>query len=475
MAARLAGSQRERMVGADLENPIVSAGDMLFGIGVRILCGSLTCKPNSPILMARKVVLNQSACRVRDGSFEPRSGRRRHTFHVPEAKAEFEREKFWGRATSGVIFLLWTLLLFLPGCQSMTTPMTVSQTAPIPTPPPTAPPATLIIYGAGMQAFADGLENLRIPVDFPYQGNRFRAETTGSLQSVRLWMKAGSGYSGGNGGTIKLSVEPDDGSSGHFPSGTVLASTQAAVGNTSTVGFLFTFNSPASVVAGTLYHVVISNVDASPNTNYLSTNNMANNDDTRQPWYSLTDWGAESSGNGSSWSNKTDTCPIMAVTINGEQQGMGYVDSPSGSQLTTLSGSTEVGEVFTVSGSSKTVTAVSFHLSKAGSPPAPLTVTLQSGSTTVFTGTIPASAFSSTAEKWGTVTFPSALTLDVGTSYHLFVSCSSCTSGNAYQVHPILKGNTDGYSVASTFPDGNYERNGSADSDYDAQFYFATT
>jgi len=393
------------------------------------------------------------------------------------AVAKFEREMLRERVTAGMVFLLWTLLLFLAGCQSMMTTMTESQTAPVVpgSPVPPVAPVPPNIYGAGMQAFADGLENLRIPVDVPYQGNRFRAETTGPLQSVRLWMKAGSGYSNGNGGTIKLSLEPDDGSSGHFPTGTVLASTQAAVGNTSTVGFLFTFSSPASVVAGTLYHLVISNVDASPNTNYISTDNMANSDNTRQPWYSLTDWGAESSDNGSSWSNKTNTCPIMAVTINGVEQGMGYVDSPSGSQSTTLSGSTEVGEVFTVSGSSQTVTAVSFHLVEVGSPPAPLTVTLQSGSTTVFAGTIPASAFSTNIEQWGTVTFPSALTLGVGTSYQLFLSCSSCTSGNAYQAHPIQKGNRDGYLVPSTFPDGNYEMNGLATNEYDAEFYFTTT
>jgi hypothetical protein len=322
-----------------------------------------------------------------------------------------------------------------------------------------------------MQAFANGLENLRIPVDFRFQGNRFRAETTGALQSVRLWLKAGSGYSGGNGGTIQLNLESDDGSAGHFPTGTVLASTQAAPGNTSTVGFLFTFNSPANVVAGTLYHVVISNVDASPNSNYVSTNNMGNTDGSRQPWYSLTDWGAETSNNGSNWSAKDDTCPIMAVTINGQQQGMGYVESPSQSRLTTLSGSDEVGEIFTVSGSSKTVTAVSFHLAESGTPPAPLTVTLQSGSTTVA-GTIPASAFSNNIEKWGTVTFPSAITLDAGTTYHLSISCPLCTSGNAYQVHPIQKGNSDGYVVPSTFPDGNYETNGSVSSGNDAQFYF---
>ena len=106
------------------------------------------------------------------------------------------------------------------------------------------------IYGAGMQAFADGLENLRIPVDEPYQDNRFIAETSSTLHTIRLWMKAGSGYSGGNGGTIRLQLETDDGTGNHFPSGTILGTTSASPGNSSTVGFLFTFSSPPSLTAG---------------------------------------------------------------------------------------------------------------------------------------------------------------------------------------------------------------------------------
>jgi len=335
-----------------------------------------------------------------------------------------------------------------------------------------APPA---IYGVGMQAFADGLENLRIPVDEPYQDNRFIAETTSGISTVRLWMKAGSGYSGGSGGTIKVAIETDDGTANHYPSGTVLASATGSPGNTSTVGFLFTLSSNPTLTAGTIYHAVISNVDSSSSSNYISTDNMANSDSTAQPYYSLTAWTANVSNDGTSWSPKHDTCPIMSLTFtNGYQQGIGYVDSPSGSQLTTLTGSTQAGETFTVSGGNKVTTAVSFHLVKSGSPSAPLTVTLQQGSNTVVSGTIPASAFSTSGEQWGTFTFGSNITLVSGTSYTLSISCSSCSSGSAYQVHPIEKGNSYGYLDASVFPDGNYELNGSASSKYDAQFYFTT-
>ena len=61
-----------------------------------------------------------------------------------------------------------------------------------------------------------------------------------------------------------------------------------------------------------------------------------------------------------------------------------------------------------------------------------------------------------------------------GTAYTLTLSCPTCTSGNAYQVHPIEKGTSYGYLDATVFPDGDYTKNGSGSSNYDAQFYFTT-
>lgn len=361
--------------------------------------------------------------------------------------------------------VLLMLLLCLAGCANPIS--SISSGTP---PPPSGPDSATVapIYGNGMQAFPNGLENLRVGVDMSAQDNRFRAEQTGNIQSIILFIKAGSGYSGGSGGTINLSFQTDDGTANHFPSGTELASTSAATGNRSTVGFRFTFANPPAVVAGTLYHVVITNADSSPTSNYISIDNMANQDSSPQPYYSLTDWSANWKPGGS-WVAKPDTCPIMAIAYANGMQGMGYVEAAAQSGLVILAGGAEVGENFTVSGGDKTVNAINVHIAKSGSP-APLTVTLQSGSTTLVTGTIPASSFTSLG-SWGTLTFP-ATVLNNGSAYHLSISCSSCNSGNAYQAFPMGKGLSDGYQVASTFQDGNYESNGSVRSGWDMQFYF---
>ena len=46
---------------------------------------------------------------------------------------------------------------------------------------------------------------------------RFRSVIAGLLQKIRLYWQAGSGYSSGTGGRIRITVLPDDGSDEHLP------------------------------------------------------------------------------------------------------------------------------------------------------------------------------------------------------------------------------------------------------------------
>jgi hypothetical protein len=174
---------------------------------------------------------------------------------------------------------------------------------------------------------------------------------------------------------------------------------------------------------------------------------------------------------GSQWQMKLDTCPIAAIKwSNNTSQGMGYIDAFAQSGLFTIQGSDEAGETFTVSGSSKVVTAVSVHVQKVGSP-GPLTITLQSGGSTIVAGTIPAGSIS-TSGTWATLTFP-PVTLTSATSYHLFLT-SAADASNNYQTWPMQKGIDRGLDVPSEFHDGNYESNGIGDRSRDMQFYFTT-
>ena len=58
----------------------------------------------------------------------------------------------------------------------------------------------------------------------PQLAYRFRAATSSVPESVRFYVKTGSGYSAGTGGRLRIELRRDDGTSGHMPSNTVLAS-----------------------------------------------------------------------------------------------------------------------------------------------------------------------------------------------------------------------------------------------------------
>jgi hypothetical protein len=345
---------------------------------------------------------------------------------------------------------------------------------------PAQAPAPPPLYGTGWQAFSQGLENLRIGPDGPKFDIRFRAEQSDKIKSVIVFMKTGSGYSGGTGGLVNISLQTDDGTANHFPSGSQLDSSQAAPGNPASPEFHeFPFSGNTALTAGTLYHLVFTNPDPSPNSNYVSLNNIDNPDKTPNPYYSFTDW-ALNWIVGSTWTAKPNSTPIAAIKyVGGTSQGQGYVDALGGSGLYNIQGNSQAGEFFTVSGGNKTVTGMSVHIQKSGSP-GNLTVTLEAADGTVIEqGTIPASSIG-TSYAWATFKFAASHVLTNGSSYRVALSAPA-DSSNYYQVFPLQKGVSYGLNVPSEFRDGYYQDNtGSGWSNfkgqtaYDLQLYLST-
>jgi len=137
-----------------------------------------------------------------------------------------------------------------------------------------APLLFLAAQGARAQSYygskwaADSLANTRIgPVQV--QGDyRFRATHTGTLAAIHTYFQTGTGYSGGTLGTYRIDLETDDGTPNHFASGTVLATTTEL--HPASHFVTETFSSPAVISSGALYHVVYTNIDASPAISYSS-------------------------------------------------------------------------------------------------------------------------------------------------------------------------------------------------------------
>ncbi len=352
------------------------------------------------------------------------------------------------------------------------TPKPTPKPTPNPTPNQTPSPTGGIsgVYGSGIGM--DSLNNTQIGgSDALSASYRFRATTSSALKSIKIYIMGPqySGYGAGTGGTIEATVQTDDGSSKHLPSGQVLAT---ASFHPSAVFETISWASPASLTGGQLYHVVFRNTDANPKANFASVNGIFMYQPTspRQAAFSNTDWGQPvRSGNGA-WSDLGTTVPIMELDYaNGVKAGVGYMEVWIRS-AETISGNAKAREAFTVSGASRAVSSFSVRLMRI-SGSSPLTVRLEgSDGSLIETGTIAASQIAvgtpgdhggSGHATWETVTFSTTHTLVKGQSYNVVLSTAADTR---YSIFVIRQGSAYGFSPTTYFADGHaqYTTNGSS-------------
>lgn len=214
--------------------------------------------------------------------------------------------------------------------------------------------------------------------------NRFRALEGGVLEAVRLYWPDGRGYAKGTGGKLKISVLPDDGSTGHFPN--MLAEPLAVTyyephlndgvktGAGPLVPKLQFESREQQLVAGELYHILVENVDANPAENFSSVDHSITNRENGRParWLDTTDWGSvigyRKTGLDYTWKDVSAEgsgdnlfSPIMELTFAGGRV-QGVFDMESGSvvpeRMYTVTADTPVRERFTPT-SEKTVSGLS--------------------------------------------------------------------------------------------------------------------
>ncbi len=321
---------------------------------------------------------------------------------------------------------------------------------------------------------------------------RFRATTSSALVSIRLYVMGADhpGYGAGTGGTIEATVQPDDGTATHAPSGTLLATTTF----TPTTTFpIVAWAAPATLVAGELYHVVFRNIDADPAANFASVNGIFMYQPTspRQPAFSDTDWGEPTRNGEGEWADLPGTVPIMQLDYaNGVTAGEGYLEAWVRSAKE-ISGPGRAREAFTVSGGDRQVRSFSVRLMRI-SGTSPLVLELQSADGSVSDrGTIAAADIPIGVPgdhggpghaTWQTWSMSAPLTLAAGRSYAVVLSTAADTG---YSVFAIRKGVEYGFGSATTFADGHaqysedgvtwtpFEQDGGGALDEgDLQFYF---
>ena len=332
--------------------------------------------------------------------------------------------------------------------------LTPDPPAPAPgSPPPSDPTAAAgSTYGPGIGA--DAISNTQVGGPVCGCANlmsayRFRATTSSSLASVRIYVVDGAGYAGGSGGTIRVSIETD---SGGVPSGTELAAAAIQPGNPVRIGYLplVTFASPAALQAGQLYHVVFRNTDPSPTVNYVSVNSLwtAATLTPRQPSLSDLDW-AQLVNTGGGWSVRPNFTPILDLGYaNGVHAGMGYMEVWVNAARS-ISGASAVREQFSPR-VDHGVTTVAIRVKRL-SGTSPLAVRLQTAAGTVLaTGSIAAASVGSTS-SWLTVSLSTGVALQAGVAYQLVLGAPA---DSVYSAYGVERGNNYQFSSSTYFADG---------------------
>lgn len=351
------------------------------------------------------------------------------------------------------------------------TPFVLAQSPPAGTPGPTL--ANQTFYGAGFAM--DSLANTTL--NNSQVSYRFRSSHTGQLSAVRFYLIINhAGYSGGNNGNVQVNIETDDGTTNHYPTGTVLA-TYTIV--RPSVNFpLVTFSSPPTLTANTLYHVVFVNTDPTPTVNYCSPDvilsQVPNGRTPAQPMVGDTDW-IQLMNAGGGWQVRPGYSPILELDYaDGFIGGVGYMENWNDSTKAISTG-LQVREAFTVTGGNHTVSKVSLRIVSGSGG---LAVRLETGSGTLIEqGTM---VTSPAGNNWMDYTFSSPLVLTQGQSYNLVFS-----SSGSYNVFPIRRGSTYGFSALTYFSDGVAQFNPGSGwvgwddagvnnrQEQDLQFYFA--
>jgi hypothetical protein len=312
-----------------------------------------------------------------------------------------------------------------------------------------------IFYGSPYGS--DCVGNLQVG-DTPHRqvDFRFKAEHTGLVTGVNLYLMYSSGYGAGNGGILKISLETDDGTPSHLPSGTVLTSVidSNPMGHGGNGGdFYYDFDSSAQLTEGTIYHLHFTNLDSDSVNNFVSMNSLYS--DSGRSALNPTDFGELATfykDAGGNWVDYNVYIPIYALYYGTLRYGQGYRGCGITSYTKTISGNSKVRSNFVVIGEDVTVTQVHIRLSKL-SGTGNLTVRLEySNGTLIEQGEILASSIGSDM-TWVGYKFLSTHKLTAGSNYHLVLSTASSTTYHTYYIED--GGQYEGYALM--FPDGHME------------------
>jgi hypothetical protein len=327
----------------------------------------------------------------------------------------------------------------------------------------------------GVPWSADTLANTRIQTAAHVTSIRFRAYYSGAVTKIYMYIATIAGYGAGNNGTMYIRFYNDDGTANHRPTGAVLGS-HSVVGPIVNGPGNWTLSSPPTLVAGNLYHIVISNSDPNPATNNFSVDHLMGWGGTYAdcirgiPDTDLRFLSAETGGF-AALIPRERYLPIFSILYaSGSSQGQSYTHAGPNWGKWLVNGLVQARMRFTVTGSSRTVTRVWAKVTRAraSTGASPLTLRLEtSGGTLIEQGTVPWSTDiyddtyylnNNPAEyrsSWVSVTFATPRVLVLGSTYHVVMSTPA---GTTWVIHPMQAGLPYGFSAYNIFTDGYWQQ-----------------
>jgi len=203
---------------------------------------------------------------------------------------------------------------------------------------------------------------------------RWRSEYTEEITHFR-WHNnfnySREGYHAGDGGTIRLELQTDDGRG--FPSGDVRAShvISGLADLENPVYFpQIAWDEPVRVAAGEVYHVLFKNVHDDPQENYISVNTLHQiNESQRQKCLPDSDLALLYLTETSDWAVLGKRSPSHEFYFrDGRTQGLGYIHtwSSTAGQIKYIEGQNKIREIFTVTVGTVDVTDISVRVSRNG-------------------------------------------------------------------------------------------------------------
>jgi len=276
----------------------------------------------------------------------------------------------------------------------------------------------------------------------------FMAPKSGAITQITLQWKKSSGYGSGTYG--KYNFELQSNGAGNFPSGTIIAHTDNVNPNTAMDNIIdgaFHFPISASLTAGQIYHLVITNVDPNYSTNWSSPNGLMTDvkpwDGTgnRTCYYSSGSWkpyGSTNSPWNTSGSNNVNChhTPTMLTWSDGTNTGDPYY-SASLSSSARIYGSSRAGEYILWDKPTTSISTIGVSVKKNGSAGALVYHLDTASGSSLATGTMNTSSMSGSYQNWVYAALPSAVTLTQGQAYKLWFESPSSTSSTGYSSNAV--------------------------------------